>query len=146
MIKNVWNRFVSWLFSWQKEEKDPHIELYEDVPKSEIKVVESAHYGCIPVFSNFGGYKTMADQVPSNISLKGFAIDFTTPKAWINAISSHIDNYDETKKRALEFKEWSDSNYNINNHAEDRLSFYLRNAEEFQEDWYNQNIAQNMDY
>ena len=88
----------------------------------------------------------MADKVPSNISLKGFAIDFTTPKAWINAISSHIDNYDETKKRALEFKEWSDSNYNINNHAEDRLSFYLRNAEEFQEDWYNQNIAQNMDY
>ena len=114
--------------------------------KSEIKVVESARYGCIPVFSNFGGYKTMADKVPSNISLKGFAIDFTTPKAWINAISSHIDNYDETKKRALEFKEWSDSNYNINNHAEDRLSFYLRNAEEFHEDWYNQNIAQNMDY
>ena len=114
--------------------------------KSEIKVVESARYGCIPVFSNFGGYKTMADKVPSNISLKGLAIDFTTPKAWINAISSHIDNYDETKKRALEFKEWSDSNYNINNHAEDRLSFYLRNAEEFHEDWYNQNIAQNMDY
>ena len=41
--------------------------------------------------------------------------------------SSHIDNYDETKKILLEFKEWSDSNYNINNHAEDRLSFYLRN-------------------
>ena len=43
MIKNLWNRFVSWLFSCQKEEKDPHIELYEDVPKSEIKVVCEKH-------------------------------------------------------------------------------------------------------
>ncbi len=38
MIKNLWDRFVTWLFSWQKEEKDPHVELYEDFPKDEIKV------------------------------------------------------------------------------------------------------------
>ena len=38
MIKNLWDRFVTWLFSWQKEEKDPHVELYEDFPEDEIKI------------------------------------------------------------------------------------------------------------
>ena len=45
MIKNLWNRFASWLFSWQEEEeeKDPHLQLYEDVPEPEIKVVCEKH-------------------------------------------------------------------------------------------------------
>ena len=45
MIKNLWDRFVTWLFSWQKEEKDPHTELYEDFPKDEtgIKVACEKH-------------------------------------------------------------------------------------------------------
>ena len=43
MIKNLWDRIVTWLFSWQKEEKDPHAELYEDAPESEIKVVCEKH-------------------------------------------------------------------------------------------------------
>ena len=45
MIKNLWDRFVAWLFSWQKEkdEKDPHLELYEDVPEPEIKVICEKH-------------------------------------------------------------------------------------------------------
>ena len=43
MIKNLWNKFVDWLFSWQEEEKDPHIQLYEDVPEPEIKVVCEKH-------------------------------------------------------------------------------------------------------
>ena len=45
MIKNLWNKFVAWLFDWQKEEKDPHTELYEDFPKDEtgIKVVCEKH-------------------------------------------------------------------------------------------------------
>ena len=38
MIKNLWKKFVDCLFSWQEEEKDPHIQLYEDVPEPEIKV------------------------------------------------------------------------------------------------------------
>ena len=43
MIKNLWDRFVTWLFNWQEEEKDPHLELYEDVPEPEIKVVWEKH-------------------------------------------------------------------------------------------------------
>tara|TARA_R100000278_G_C5416548_1_gene145021 strand:+ start:180 stop:353 length:174 start_codon:yes stop_codon:yes gene_type:complete len=40
MIKHLIN-WIRGLF--YKEEKDPHIELYEDVPKSEIKVVCEKH-------------------------------------------------------------------------------------------------------
>ena len=38
MIKNLWNKFVDWLFSWQNEEKDEHLQLYEDVPEPEVPV------------------------------------------------------------------------------------------------------------
>lgn len=114
--------------------------------KSEIKVVESLHYRCIPVFSNYGGYKTMCDKLPSDISTKHFAIDMTSAGAWINAISHHIDNYEEAQKRTAELTEWSDRAYDINAFAEERLNFYTKRAEEFQEDWYNNNIAQYLDY
>ena len=114
--------------------------------KSEIKVVEGLRYGCIPVFSNFGGYKTMAESVPSAISTNDFCISMTSPTPWINAISHHLDNYEESVKRAAEFKAWSDARYDINAHAEERLQFYLTRSEEFNESWYNNNIAQNIDY
>ena len=114
--------------------------------KSEIKVVEGSHYGCIPVFSNFGGYKTMVESMPSSVSIENFAISLTSPTPWINAISHHLDNYEESKRRAAEFKAWSDATYDMNAHAEERLQFYLTRSEEFNEDWYNNNIAQNIDY
>ena len=114
--------------------------------KSEIKVVESLRYGCIPVFSNYGGYKTFSENVPSSISLKNLSINFTAPNQWISAISNLINNYDESKNRALELKKWSDDIYNINNSAEERLSFYLDKSEEFNEEWYNTNIAKYIDY
>ena len=114
--------------------------------KSEIKVVESARYGCIPVFSNYGGYKPMAESVPNSISLTHLSINMTTARPWIDALSHHIDNYTESKKRAEEFKEWSDEKYDINSSAEERLEFYLTRSEEFNEHWYNDNIAQYMDY
>jgi len=114
--------------------------------KSEIKVVESLRYGCIPVFSNYGGYKTFSENVPSSISLKNLSINFTAPNQWISAISNLINNYDESKNRALELKKWSDDIYNINNSTEERLSFYLDKSEEFNEEWYNTNIAKYIDY
>ena len=43
MIKKLWDKFVGWLFNWQKEEKDPHLELCEDVPEPEIKTVCEKH-------------------------------------------------------------------------------------------------------
>ena len=39
MIKNLWKKFVNWLFSWQKKEKDEHLQLYEDVPEPEVPVI-----------------------------------------------------------------------------------------------------------
>ena len=43
MIKNLCDKFTSCLFNWQEEEKDPHLELYEDVPEPEIKVICEKH-------------------------------------------------------------------------------------------------------
>jgi len=114
--------------------------------KSEIKVVEALRYGAIPVFSNYGGYQSFASNVPSSISLKNLSINFTSPKQWITAINNLINKYDESKSRALELKQWSDDIYNINNSTEERLSFYLDKSEEFNEDWYNNNIAKYIDY
>ena len=42
-IKNLWGKFTNCLFRWQEEKKDPHLELYEDVPEPEIKVVCEKH-------------------------------------------------------------------------------------------------------
>jgi hypothetical protein len=98
------------------------------------------------VFSNYGGYKAMCDKWPSNFSTKHFAIDLTSAGSWINAISYHIDNYEESQKRTAELTEWSDRTYDINAFAEKRLNFYTQRSEEFQEDWYNNNIAQYLDY
>ena len=114
--------------------------------KSEIKVVEGLRYGCIPVYSNYGGYKTMTEAVPSAISTDNFSISMTSPTPWINALSHHLDNYEESKRRAADFKAWSDAKYDMNAHAEERLQFYLNRSEEFNEEWYNNNIAQNIDY
>ena len=36
MIKNLWNKFVGWLFSWQKEEP---IILKEETKQKEVKEV-----------------------------------------------------------------------------------------------------------
>ena len=88
----------------------------------------------------------MVDSMPSAISTDNFSISMTSPTPWINAISYHLDNYEESKNRTATFKTWSDSMYNMNTHAEERLQFYLTRSEEFNESWYNNNIAQNIDY
>ena len=36
--------------------------------------------------------------------------------------------------------------YDIHKAAEERLHFYVNTAEQFQEDWYNNNIAKYIDY
>ena len=88
----------------------------------------------------------MTEAVPSAISTDNFSISMTSPTPWINALSHHLDNYEESKRRAADFKAWSDAKYDMNAHAEERLQFYLNRSEEFNEEWYNNNIAQNIDY
>ena len=46
MIKNVWKKIVNWLFSWQKKEKDEHLQLYEDVPEPEVPVLVEEKIKC----------------------------------------------------------------------------------------------------
>ena len=47
MIKNLWKKFVDWLFDWQKiKEKDEHLQLYEDVPEPEVPVLVEEKIKC----------------------------------------------------------------------------------------------------
>ena len=113
--------------------------------KSEIKVVEALHYGCIPVFSEYGGYKDFWRSAPDRVKHKNFAITTTSPGPWVTAISHWIENMDEAKRRTAQLKEYSDDIYDINKHCEERLSFYLERTEEFNEAQMNM-IAQYVDY
>ena len=113
--------------------------------KSEIKVVEALHYGCVPVFSEYGGYKDFWRSAPDRVKHKNFAITTTSPGPWVTAISHWIENMDEAKRRAAQLKEYSDDIYDINKHCEERLSFYLERTEEFNEAQMNM-IAQYVDY
>jgi len=46
MIKNLWKKFVNWLFSRQKKEKDEHLQLYEDVPEPEVPMMVEEKIQC----------------------------------------------------------------------------------------------------
>jgi len=113
--------------------------------KSEIKVVESLHYGCVPIFSEYGGYKDFWRSAPDRVKHKNFAITTTSPGPWVQAIGHWVENMDEAKRRAAQLKEYSDDIYDINKHCEERLSFYLEKTEEFNEAQMNM-IAQYVDY
>ena len=113
--------------------------------KSEIKVIESLHYGCIPVFSEYGGYKDFWKAAPDRVKHKNMAISVQSPGPWINAIGHWVENFEDGKRRTAQLKEYSDDIYDINKHCEERLSFYLQRTEEFNEAQMNM-IAQYVDY
>ena len=46
MIKNLWKKFVNWLLSRQKKEKDEHLQLYEDVPEPEVPMMVEEKIQC----------------------------------------------------------------------------------------------------
>ena len=113
--------------------------------KSEIKVIEALHYGCIPVFSEYGGYKDFWKAAPDRVKHKNFSIMASSPGAWVRALSHWVENLEEGKKRAAQLKEYSDDIYDINKHCEERLSFYLEKSEDFKEAQINM-IAQYVDF
>ena len=113
--------------------------------KSEIKVIEALHYGAIPVFSEYGGYKDFWRGAPERVKHKNMAISVQSPGPWVKAISHWVENFEEGKKRAATLKEYSDDIYDINKHCEERLSYYLEKSEDFKEAQINM-IAQYVDY
>ena len=113
--------------------------------KSEIKVIEALHYGAIPVFSEFGGYKDFWRGAPDRVRHKNMAIGIQSPGPWIKAVSHWVENFEEGKKRAATLKEYSDDIYDINKHCEERLQYYLEKSEDFKEAQINM-IAQYVDY
>jgi len=115
--------------------------------KSEIKVVESLRYGCVPVFSDFGGYADFwrRNDIPESVKDSRFAISTTSPKAWINSISSLVENIDQAKVNALALKKYSDVIYDINENIDDYFYFLMSKTENHKEEQVNMN-AKYMDY
>ena len=115
--------------------------------KSEIKIIESLRYGCIPVFSDFGGYYDFwrRNDIPNDVKDKRFAISATSPRLWIESISSLIDTFDKSKQSALNLKKYSDSCYDINENIDDYFYFLLNKTELHKEEQVNMN-AKYMDY
>lgn len=99
--------------------------------KSEIKIVESARYKNINVYSNIGGYQEYTNFLPDDlkkIHIKHCAMRTEQPKEWIDALSfwiNAIQNNDPmvefVKEGAYEFV--SDF-YNVYNQVQDRIDFY----------------------
>lgn len=113
--------------------------------KSEIKVVEALKYGAIPVFSNYGGYKDMWDMVPNNIKTKQMAVDITSSKSWVKAISHWVENFDEGVAAASKISNWSNEKYDINEHIETYLSDIMNRTENHIENQVNQ-VNKYIDY
>jgi|10_taG_2_1085330.scaffolds.fasta_scaffold01298_25 glycosyltransferase involved in cell wall biosynthesis len=113
--------------------------------KSEIKVVEALRYGCIPQFTNYGGYNDFWKSVPKDIKMENCAVNVSNSGKWVESASYWIDKIEENRKKnkltpleskmefTKELKKWSDNTYNWNLNVEDRLAFYLEKTEEFQE-------------
>ena len=115
--------------------------------KSEIKVIESLHYDCVPIFSNYGGYKDFSDEIPKDIKQPHMAINIMSPRPWIDAISywvKEIKNGTHVEKIA-NIRKHSDEEYDINSNIESRLLWLLDKTEEFEEDQINK-TASYVDY
>jgi glycosyltransferase involved in cell wall biosynthesis len=114
--------------------------------KSEIKVIEAIHYNAIPVFSNFGGYADFWRSVPKDLKTKFNAVNSMTPVKWIEALDHWVTKLNElipqnekgvigaTEKIMTGLKEYSDAEYDMNNHVEERLFFLLNKIEQHEED------------
>lgn len=113
--------------------------------KSEIKVIEALRYGCIPIFSKYGGYKDFWSMIKNKSEFPHMAIDFTSSKSWIKAISHWVENIDSGRILAAELKRFSDSYYDINEHIEETAGFLIESIEEHNENQVNQ-ISQHIDY
>jgi len=115
--------------------------------KSEIKVIESLHYGCVTVFSDFGGYHDFwhRPDIPSSVKDSKFAISSTNPRAWVDSLSYWVENIEEGKKKILALKEYSDKCYDINEHIDEYFYFLLGKIELHKEEQVNLN-AKYMDY
>jgi hypothetical protein len=94
--------------------------------KSEIKVVEYAKYGCIPIWMNIGGYKDMYESMPLELkqNCKSLALETENLAKWQESIENVIVNIYKFKEIAQNFKLWVEKQYDIDSHIDDKVDFY----------------------
>ena len=113
--------------------------------KSEIKTIEAIRYGCIPIFSHFGGYKDFWKNVPKELKINNIAIDMTSPGPWQRALEYWVQHLDEGKNYAQKLKAYSDDAYDINKQIENRIMFLHEKIEQHSEEQVN-SVARYLNY
>jgi len=103
--------------------------------KSEIKVVESLHYGAVTIFSDYGGYKDFWQIVPKDVRMENVSISVMSPGPWIKATEYWIEQISKNNHlpKITALKNFSDEHYDINSNIYDRLQWYLEKTEEHEE-------------
>jgi glycosyltransferase involved in cell wall biosynthesis len=94
--------------------------------KSEIKAVEYMKYGAVPIYSRWGGYADMYENVMDpklQLETKEFAIETENPSTWQQTLEKVLLNFDEYKNKANELQKWVEHIYEINRHIDDRVEF-----------------------
>lgn len=90
--------------------------------KSEIKVVESLKYGCVPVFSYIGGYKEFFD----NLREKHWdlAVPADNPETWVRKLTKIIENYGHYAEIAQGLKAYVEREYDIKHAVKARVDLF----------------------
>lgn len=115
--------------------------------KSEIKVIESLHYDCIPIFTDYGGYHDFWQGVPKDIKHSNMSIAVQAPRVWQRAVEYWIEKFKsgESKELIAQIRKHSDFTYDINQQIEERLMFLLSKTEDHEEQQINE-TAKFIDY
>jgi len=103
--------------------------------KSEIKAVEYMKYGAVSIYSKWGGYADMFNNLPDHLKQKNkdLAIDTENPIVWKETLDNVISHFDKYKSIAQEMKLYVEDAYDINKRANDRVEFYNKVIEQHTE-------------
>jgi glycosyltransferase involved in cell wall biosynthesis len=92
--------------------------------KSEIKVVEPGYFGVPSVFTKWGGYEDMWNNMPTDLKKPHLAINHEYAKPWVEALSYWIENPKERIAYGKKFSKWIKQEYDVNRNIDERVEFY----------------------
>jgi len=92
--------------------------------KSEIKVIEPGYFGVPSVYTKWGGYEDMWNNMPSELQHKHTAMSQEFAKPWVEAISYWVENPKKRIEYGQKFQKWVKEEYDVNNKIDERVKFY----------------------
>jgi len=92
--------------------------------KSEIKVVEYAKYGALPLFTKFGGYDDFFNNLPADLKNNDIAMFINTELEWENKLTKILNNFDDYSEYRKKLQKYVTETYDINKNIDNRVNFY----------------------